>query len=553
MKRKIKTLKTTVMASPPNTIQKERTAIDKNLFGIITNCERITGTTDVLLDRLFESTESKRDKRAFEILGSVLSTITGVPSASDHRQLLEQVRLMKLDSESISNIMEKQNTANAKILERFHMHQEEMDALRGGLKTLYQGLNLQGTASTKISIALQILSETIHVNTQLQEAITIAKEILAKSDFDLLHRQSISPKALGDITDKIYLQRRNSTPVFSRSEIDQYYRLKLAHSWAVAETYDIMTLLQIPIAVMSETHRAQVLDPHNQIHPDLSITAVNEGGNFFRYLSDTDYHNCIVTEGKKICQKRRIEILPAHGCSIRLRNCDVWATTVAHDITNTEIMILLPKESQAKISCDDGNTSTVTLPIRAIISLSMHCDLYSESFHISKISFRHLADHKSQTSDGVKFEVLVDMKALSTKIKLPLAEIDESEEENLENLIRNNKKINNDIKNQRAHSDSLWAAVTGGDYAVEQMLTWVAIATSLLMALFSLCLHLRAAIGQCIHPPKQHETSGMDEQRTRDREHIRDIMSRVMDVETELQLQSVRKPALEHQTEPLDC
>ena len=82
---------------------------------------------------------------------------------------------MKLDSESISNIMEKQNTANAKNLERFHMHQEEMDAMRGGLNTLYQGLHIQGTASTKISIALQILSETIHVNTQLQEAITTAK------------------------------------------------------------------------------------------------------------------------------------------------------------------------------------------------------------------------------------------------------------------------------------------------------------------------------------------------------------------------------------------
>ena len=45
----------------------------------------------------------------------------------------------------------------------------------------------------------------------------------------------------------------------------------------------------------------------------------------------------------------------------------------------------------------------------------------------------------------------------------------------------------------------------------------------------------------------------MDEQRTCNREHIRDIMSRIMDVETELQLQSVRKPAIEHQTEPLDC
>ena len=100
----------------------------------------------------------------------------------------------------------------------------------------------------------------------------------------------------------------------------------------------------------------------------------------------------------------------------------------------------------------------------------MHCDLISESFHISKISFRHLAKHKYQTSGGVKFEVLVDMKALSNKIKLPLAMIDESEEENLQNLIRNNKKINDDIKSQCVHSDSLWAAVTGGgDYAVEQM------------------------------------------------------------------------------------
>ena len=88
---------------------------------------------------------------------SVLSTITGVPSARDHRQLLEQVCLLILDGESISNIMGKQNTANAIFLERFHMHQGEMDLLRKGLNTLYQGLNIQGTASTKILIALQIL------------------------------------------------------------------------------------------------------------------------------------------------------------------------------------------------------------------------------------------------------------------------------------------------------------------------------------------------------------------------------------------------------------
>ena len=42
--------------------------------------------------QLYANTE--KDKRAIEILGSFLSSLTGVPSARDHRQIVEQIKMV---------------------------------------------------------------------------------------------------------------------------------------------------------------------------------------------------------------------------------------------------------------------------------------------------------------------------------------------------------------------------------------------------------------------------------------------------------------------------
>ena len=91
-----------------------------------------------------------------------------------------------------------------------------------------------------------------------------------------------------------------------------------------------------------------------------------KGGNFSRYLSRSDYQNCIPGKDSRLCQKRRVEIVPHHGCGIKLQNCGIWATTVARDRSNTEIMIY------ATVRCDDGTDRQLRLPIRAIINLSLH-------------------------------------------------------------------------------------------------------------------------------------------------------------------------------------
>ena len=51
--------------------------------------------------------------------------MTGVPSARDHRKVLEQIRMMKLDSSEVKALFKRQNVENADILQTFH-YQESM-------------------------------------------------------------------------------------------------------------------------------------------------------------------------------------------------------------------------------------------------------------------------------------------------------------------------------------------------------------------------------------------------------------------------------------------
>ena len=48
--------------------------------------------------------------------------MTGFPSARDHRKVLEQIKLLKLDSSELTNLMKKQNGQNKAILENMHYH-----------------------------------------------------------------------------------------------------------------------------------------------------------------------------------------------------------------------------------------------------------------------------------------------------------------------------------------------------------------------------------------------------------------------------------------------
>ena len=68
----------------------------------------------------------KKTERAFELLGSVMSTITGVPSARDHRRVLEQILAVRQQQEGLLGLMKQQNVQDAKIVKRFHSYEIDL-------------------------------------------------------------------------------------------------------------------------------------------------------------------------------------------------------------------------------------------------------------------------------------------------------------------------------------------------------------------------------------------------------------------------------------------
>ena len=77
-----------------------------------------------------------RYKWAIEILGNILNTITGVPSAGEHRAVLEKIRLLRLDNENVNNMLQRQNAQNAGTLRTFHLHESDIEELKAGMNKI---------------------------------------------------------------------------------------------------------------------------------------------------------------------------------------------------------------------------------------------------------------------------------------------------------------------------------------------------------------------------------------------------------------------------------
>ena len=94
----------------------------------------------VLLGKLSELAELPSDtgktERAFELLGRVLSTITGVPSARDHRKVLEQILAVRQQQEGMLGLMKQQNRQDAQIVKRFHSYETKFQRTENYINAL---------------------------------------------------------------------------------------------------------------------------------------------------------------------------------------------------------------------------------------------------------------------------------------------------------------------------------------------------------------------------------------------------------------------------------
>ena len=436
-------------------------------------------------DQFFKDNAEPSDaKRAIEILGNFLSSMTGVPSARDHRRVLEQIRLIKLDNGEIRNLLKKQNVENGDILQTFHYQQNMLQQTMHKFDKLYSQSHLNEDNSHKI---MTVLSVSNKINAALEAArisISHMKAIMASDKLSQLSKFVITNDQLSGIIDQIYLKRGKDIPIFAGVDSHNYFTQPIAHSWVSNDAKIITTLLQIPIAPMHQIFQLKTLTQKNKIHSDLPLAVINKETNSYRFLTLSDYAKCLPADNALICQKREISIMPKLGCSLKRENCDVWTTDAVHDISNSQIMIVLESEMNATLSCDESKSQTVVLPRRAMLTLNIHCELDTVNFHISKLSYRQLReveyDHES-----VKVNFDLEHEAVNSE-KISNLDIHDILNETMDNvniLIERNKNMKFLMEAQSEASEGRFEQIGETSYPWDMIVAWVLI--SLMIAAIS--------------------------------------------------------------------
>ena len=134
---------------------------------IIATVKQIEIVRKDFIEFFAENAEPNSNKRALEILGSFLSTMTGVPSARDHRKVLEQIKLLKLDSCELTNLMKKQNGQNEAILENMHYQENLIFNTKTKVEELSRKSDKNADSLERI---IAVMSVTNKVNSALEHA-----------------------------------------------------------------------------------------------------------------------------------------------------------------------------------------------------------------------------------------------------------------------------------------------------------------------------------------------------------------------------------------------
>lgn len=509
---------------------------EKVLVGLISNGLESVNAAKLRLLSLFHSDSPTKGKRALEILGDFLSGITGVPSAHDHRKVLEQLKMLELDSRSLTSLMRESNAQTKNVISALKTHENDLISLHKNAdlesKQIMSIKDRQIQLLTAMSMTTKILQTLINIS----ENIDKANDILSRSDSALLSRNSISQSQLSELIDRIYLSRkdRQDAPIFSGKSCNFYYQLPLAHSWADKGTYEIITLLQVPISELNIRNSLLILDRKNLISTTYEMAVVDLSMNTYRYLSMSDFLQCTELGGRLICQKRKITIKPRAGCSLQIKNCKVWADTLVHDITNSKIILSQQNNSTATVSCPGKNEERITLPKKCILDIHPACQLSSDAFSIGNIEYTHLADFESAKISTVEVDLDNELEIVNqgpTKIlekKINLTRHD------LNKLEIDNEAFESRLKEQEIKHKELWEKADGGRTGIEQIIIYALIAAAIFFSLFATSWAVKVQI-------QIWKLNGGDGTKVKDTmKKCREIESRVMDLETDIQLSSMR-------------
>jgi len=504
-------IKHQAMAQAANGIRKSKTSFDKLTFEILNQCVQDMEAASARYELLRQTViiDQNRDKRALEILGDFLSSITGVPSARDYRIVLSKLNAVMQDRKGSDKLFAMQNAENRAILNKLHFHENRQEQISLDLQRANSTMSRNSNDIMRLTATLSIKSKCDALTKSANRELDVADNILQSSDSERLSRLAIPVPELKAIIDKIYGDRKQEIPLYQADSIEHYYHSKLSHSWLEISSgkMAMKTLLQIPIVKTGESQSLQIIPSHETLHSDLSLAAINKDSRSFRFLSPSDFNSCTNNMAGNICQKRKITITDL-GCA-DVSVCKSWTKQLIHDLSNSKIIFILPNATSARLSCNGKADKDVIVPKQAVLTLSIHCELRAETFTISKLTFRHLLDQENNSdSKDEDFNLLTEATALNDRPK-EFENFRNKTESDVRELLALNANFNSSLSTYIDMSDRRWESIDAGAYSWEQIALWAMTAGNsvliLILLFYSIRLHFLCRAIQAVSH-FEHET-----------------------------------------------
>ena len=121
-------------------------------------------------------------KTVDEFLGQFLSTITGVPSAQDHRKVIEMLWAIKSRSDGFEKLLKTSARLNDQILNSLHLHDKKFTLFREQIKAFDQAIGSNTEMIGKTIMSLSILAKLHVSNSAINATLSRAEQIMGKGD-----------------------------------------------------------------------------------------------------------------------------------------------------------------------------------------------------------------------------------------------------------------------------------------------------------------------------------------------------------------------------------
>ena len=186
------------------------------------------------LNSLFDmnNQQKEKSKRGLEILGELMSTAIGVPSARDHRAVLEKLRLLRLDMDEIKSMLDTGINANNALLRSLHMHESRLADYGHAMENLSGRIQSQQSYAEPLLEVLNFKSSLDLKLSKTDKILSTAENILQEGRYDRVSEMAIDVTSLRKIVENIILKHRILRPVFEGKNCNKYFDLDTAHSWA---------------------------------------------------------------------------------------------------------------------------------------------------------------------------------------------------------------------------------------------------------------------------------------------------------------------------------